>query len=63
MGRDNRGKFLKGQDMRIAYFDCSAGAAGDMIVAAMLDAGLDLEYLKNLLLIFPYLIVKNFLHY
>ena len=47
MGRDNRGKFLKGQDMRIAYFDCSAGAAGDMIVAAMLDAGLDLEYLKG----------------
>ncbi len=33
--------------MRIAYFDCSAGAAGDMIVAAMLDAGLGLEYLKE----------------
>ena len=33
--------------MRIAYFDCFSGAAGDMIVAAMLDAGLDFEYLKN----------------
>jgi uncharacterized protein (TIGR00299 family) protein len=32
--------------MRIAYFDCFAGAAGDMIVAAMLDAGLDAEFLK-----------------
>jgi uncharacterized protein (TIGR00299 family) protein len=32
--------------MRIAYFDCFAGAAGDMIVAAMLDAGLDAEHLK-----------------
>lgn len=33
--------------MRIAYFDCFSGAAGDMIVAAILDAGLDFEYLKN----------------
>ncbi len=33
--------------MRIAYFDCFSGAAGDMIVAAMLDAGLDFEFLKN----------------
>jgi len=32
--------------MRIAYFDCFAGAGGDMIAAAMLDAGLDFEFLK-----------------
>ena len=32
--------------MKIAYFDCFAGAAGDMIVAAMLDASLDVEFLK-----------------
>jgi uncharacterized protein (TIGR00299 family) protein len=32
--------------MKIAYFDCFAGAAGDMIVAAMLDAGLDADFLK-----------------
>ncbi len=33
--------------MKIAYFDCFAGAAGDMIVGAMLDAGLDFEFLKK----------------
>jgi len=32
--------------MKIAYFDCFAGAGGDMLVAAMLDAGLDVEFLK-----------------
>ena len=32
--------------MKIAYFDCFAGASGDMIAAAMLDAGLDAEFLK-----------------
>ena len=32
--------------MKIAYFDCFAGAGGDMIVAAMLDAGLDSKLLK-----------------
>jgi uncharacterized protein (TIGR00299 family) protein len=32
--------------MKIAYFDCFAGAGGDMIVAAMLDAGLDVEFIK-----------------
>jgi len=32
--------------MKIAYFDCSAGAGGDMIVASLLDAGLDADFLK-----------------
>ncbi|TWT40921.1 hypothetical protein RAS1_36090 [Phycisphaerae bacterium RAS1] len=31
--------------MRIAYFDCFSGAAGDMILAALIDAGCPLDYL------------------
>jgi uncharacterized protein (TIGR00299 family) protein len=33
--------------MRIAYFDGTAGAAGDMIVGALLDAGLPLEAVRE----------------
>ncbi len=33
--------------MKTVYFDCFAGAAGDMIVAALLDAGLESEYLLD----------------
>jgi uncharacterized protein (TIGR00299 family) protein len=33
--------------MKIAYFDCFSGAAGDMIAAGLLDAGLDFEFLKQ----------------
>ena len=39
--------------MRIAYFDCPAGAGGDMIVAAMLDAGLEPDRLREQLASLP----------
>lgn len=32
--------------MRIAYFDCFAGASGDMIVGALLDAGVEIDQLQ-----------------
>jgi uncharacterized protein (TIGR00299 family) protein len=35
------------QDMRIAYFDCLCGAAGDMIIGALLDAGASFERLRT----------------
>jgi len=33
--------------MKTAYFNCFAGAAGDMITASMIDAGLSADLLKN----------------
>ncbi|MBN2104899.1 nickel pincer cofactor biosynthesis protein LarC [bacterium] len=33
--------------MRIAYFDCFAGASGDMILGALVDAGFSLKTLQN----------------
>jgi uncharacterized protein (TIGR00299 family) protein len=33
--------------MKIAYFDCFSGISGDMILGALLDAGLDLKELES----------------
>lgn len=33
--------------MKVAYFNCFAGASGDMIMGSLLDAGLDIEKLKS----------------
>jgi uncharacterized protein (DUF111 family) len=35
--------------VKVVYFDCFAGAAGDMILGALLDAGLPFEELKGAL--------------
>ena len=35
--------------MKIAYFDCFAGVSGDMILGALLDAGLKLKELERAL--------------
>jgi len=35
--------------VKILYFDCFAGAAGDMILGALLDAGLPFDELKRAL--------------
>src|SRR6476646_5924349 len=32
--------------MKTLYFDCFSGIAGDMTIGALLDLGLDFEYLK-----------------
>ncbi|MEW6556778.1 MAG: nickel pincer cofactor biosynthesis protein LarC [Elusimicrobiota bacterium] len=33
--------------MKLAYFDCSSGISGDMILSALVDAGLSSEYLVS----------------
>ncbi len=33
--------------MSVAYFDCFSGIAGDMVLGAMVDAGMPLSYLKR----------------
>lgn len=33
--------------MRIAYFDCFSGISGDMTLGALVDAGVDAEFLQN----------------
>ena len=39
----------RGTGLKVLYFDCFAGAAGDMILGALLDAGLPFEELKRAL--------------
>ena len=35
--------------MRILYFDCFSGAAGDMILGALIDAGVPLQDVREAL--------------
>ena len=34
--------------MKIAYFDCFAGISGDMMLGALIDCGLDIKSLKDM---------------
>src|SRR3989442_12015215 len=34
-------------DMRVVYFDCPSGAAGDMILGSLVDAGVPVERLEQ----------------
>lgn len=45
MAHPSHGLANKGR--KVAYFDCFSGASGDMILGAMLDAGLQLDDLKK----------------
>lgn len=33
--------------MKVAYFDCFSGISGDMILGALIDLGLDIDFLKS----------------
>ena len=35
------------ETMKTLYFDCFSGISGDMTIAALLDLGLDFDYLKT----------------
>src|SRR6266436_4143996 len=37
----------------IAYLDCHSGISGDMFLGALLDAGLSLDTLRNVLAVLP----------
>lgn len=39
--------------MKVLYFDCFAGIAGDMTVAALIELGLPLEVLRKELAVLP----------
>ena len=33
--------------MKTLYFDCFSGISGDMIIGALIDLGLDINFLEN----------------
>jgi len=37
---------MKGREMKIAYFDCFSGVSGNMVLGALVDAGLEVERLE-----------------
>jgi uncharacterized protein (DUF111 family) len=39
--------------MKILYYDCFAGISGDMNLGAMIDLGIDADYLRKQLALLP----------
>lgn len=46
MEKAPRGAAIGQKNMKIAYFDCFSGISGDMVLGALVDAGLDLDALR-----------------
>ena len=38
---------LTGEIMTVAYFDCFSGISGDMTLGALIDLGVDIDFLKK----------------